>query len=127
MGTSGTSPVDWNALPEFTLENDPDADRSDAPDHVRAAAYSNRLFDASFEAGDSGKYVYLADVEESFFDEMEAERDLEPVDETYASFRDDPDVIALERFEQLPDEFAVDVERTREAAHGDGSSDARSS
>lgn len=121
MGASGTSPIDWNGLPEFTLGDDPEVGRSDTPDHVRAAAYSNRLLDATFEAGDSGKYVYLADVDESFFDEVEGEPDLEPADETYASFRDDPDVIALERLEQLPDSFAVDVERTREAAQNDGS------
>jgi hypothetical protein len=49
MASSGTAPIDWNGLLEFTLERD-------------------------------------------------------------------PDVIALEEFEQLPDAFAVDVERTREAA-----------
>jgi len=48
MASSGTAPIDWNGLLEFTLERG-------------------------------------------------------------------PDVIALEEFEQLPDAFAVDVERTREA------------
>lgn len=123
MASSGTAPIDWNGLPEFTLERDPDeGDLSDAPDHVRAAAYANRLLGASFGAGDDGKFVYLADVAESYFDDVEAERDLEPVGEAYGSFKNDPDVIALESFEQLPDAFAVDVERTREAARGDGGS-----
>jgi hypothetical protein len=121
MGTSGTSPIDWNGLPAFTLDDDPEVGRRDTPDYVRAAAYANRLLDAAFEAGDSGKYVYLADVDESFFDEIDGEPDLEPADETYASFRHDPDVIALERLEQLPDAFAVDVERTRDAVHDEGS------
>jgi hypothetical protein len=122
MGASGTAPIDWNGLPEFTLDDDPDVGRSDTPDYVQAAAYSNRLLDVTFEAGDSGKYVYLADVDESFFNEVEGEPDLEPADETYASFRDDPDVIALDRLEQLPDAFAVDVERTRAAARDDSGS-----
>jgi len=122
MASSGTAPIDWDGLPEFVLDRDPDeADPVDAPDHLRAATYANRLVDASFGAGDEGKYVYLADVEESYFDDVEAERDLEPVGETYGSFRNDPDVIALEAFEQLPDAFAVDVERTREAARNDDS------
>ena len=122
MASSGTAPIDWNGLPEFTLDRNPDEeDLTDAPDHVRAAAYANRLLEASFGAGDDGKYVYLADVEESFFDDVAGESDLEPVGEAYGSFRNDPDVIALEEFEQLPDAFAVDVERTREAAQNDGS------
>lgn len=123
MASSGTAPIDWNGLPEFTLDRDPDeGDPADAPDHVRAAAYANRLLDASFGAGDDGKYVYLADVEESYFDGVEGESDLEPVGEAYGSFKNDPDVIALEEFEQLPDAFAVDVERTREAARNDDGS-----
>lgn len=117
MGTSGTSPIDWGALPEFTLDRDPAAD-PDAPDHVRAAAYANQLLGASFESGDGGRYVYLAEVDERFFDAA-GEPDLEPVDEAAAAFRDDPDVVALERLEQLPDAFAVDGERTREAARSD--------
>lgn len=122
MASSGTAPIDWNGLPEFTLDRDPDeGELSDASDHVRAAAYANRLLDASFGAGDEGKYVYLADVDESYFDDVEAESDLEPVGEVYGSFKNDPDVIALEEFEQLPDAFAVNVERTREAAQNDGS------
>lgn len=118
MGTSGTNPLDWAELPEFTVDEPLDEVPSDdTSDERRAAANANALLDASFEAGSEGRYVYLDDVPSSLLERGGSGGTTEDGDGTGRG-DETPTVLAIESFEQLPDEVSIDVERTRTAAEG---------
>nr|WP_232688671.1 DNA-directed DNA polymerase [Halobacterium zhouii] len=79
--------------------------------HVRGAKYANLLLGTNFQRGSKPKRIYLAKVHPEFFEQVEAERGLDPhADVLYAEFKRDPDVICYDYADQIPDAFEVDYD-----------------
>jgi len=80
--------------------------------HVRGAKYANLLLGTNFGRGSKPKRLYLKRVHSDFFERIEAERGLDPAENSlYGEFRRNPDVICFEFADQIPEEFEVDWEK----------------
>ena len=88
-------------------------DSYDAPTaHVRGAKYANLLLGTNFGKDSQPKRVYLRDVDWEWFEDIEAERGLDPQqNDLYADFKREPDVICYDYIERLPGAFKIDWEK----------------
>jgi DNA polymerase I/DNA polymerase-2 len=78
---------------------------------VRGAKYANLLLGTNFQRGSKPKRLYLAKVHPRFFEQVEAERGLDPhADQLYAEFKRDPDVICYDYADQVPEDFEIDYD-----------------
>ena len=82
---------------------------------VRGAKYANLVLGTNFQRGSKPKRLYLEKVHPDFFEELEAERGLDPSEDLlYGEFRRNPDVICFEYDDQIPDAFEVDWDKMLE-------------
>lgn len=82
---------------------------------VRAAKYGNLILDTDFTEGSTPRRYYLDGVNPELFDRLEAEEGLDPVrDRMYARFKQNPELIAVDRPEQLAGELQLDWDKMRQ-------------
>ena len=78
---------------------------------IRGAKYANLLLGTNFGRGSKPKRIYLERVLPEYFIRVETERPKIKNDPIYRDFNRNPDVIAFEFDDQIPDEFIIDYDR----------------
>jgi DNA polymerase elongation subunit (family B) len=81
---------------------------------VRAAKHGNLLLGTTFVQGSKPKRYYVESVHPALYRRLEEEVGLDPArDRSYAAFREEPDMIAVDRPEEFAPEITLDWDEMR--------------